>query len=303
MVLSLPEPALSGGDADEPGAESPRSSDLPRLPAVLARMRAENFPIAARILPDGIRGHLQALYGYFRIVDYAGDEAPGNRDALLDLLETDLKRAYQGAARIAALRALTPTVRDCAIPVEVLVKLIEANRQDQVVQRYRTFDELLDYCALSANPVGESVLHVFGRAEEDLLVLSDRICTALQILEHCQDLAEDQRAGRVYLPQQDIERFRCDEEQFTEPVAATRVRGLVKFEVDRAVRMLNAGTPLVARLSGTARVAVAGYVAGGRATAAALAASGHDPLRAEIRPSKARTFAEWLRVFAGGGSR
>lgn len=303
MVLSLPEPALSGGDSDDLGAESPRPGDVPRLPAVLARMRTENFPIASRMLPDGIRGHLQALYGYFRLVDYAGDEAPGNRDALLDLLETDLKRAYQGTARIGVLRALTPTVRDCAIPVDVLGKLIQANRQDQVVSRYRTFDELLDYCALSANPVGEAVLHVFGRAEEDLLVLSDRICTALQILEHCQDLAEDQRSGRIYLPQQDFQRFHCDEEQFADPVAATRVRGLVKFEVDRAVRMLNAGTPLVARLSGTARIAVAGYVAGGRATAAALAAAGHDPLRTEPRPSKTRTFAEWLRVFALGGGR
>ncbi|WP_228046653.1 squalene synthase HpnC [Saccharopolyspora montiporae] len=303
MVLSLPEPALSGGDSEDPGAGTPRSGDFPRIPAVLARMRSENFPVASRLLPDGVRRHLRSLYGYFRVVDYAGDEAPGNRDALLDLLDTDLKRAYQGTARIPVLRALTPTVRDCAIPREVLGKLIEANRQDQVVTRYQTFDELLDYCALSANPVGEAVLHVFGRAEHDLLVLSDRICTALQILEHCQDLAEDHRAGRVYLPMRDLKRFGCDEQQFLEQAAATRVRGLVKFEVDRALRMLDAGAPLVGRLSGTARIAVAGYVAGGRATAAALAAAGHDPLRAEIRPSRTRTAAEWLRGFAWGGRR
>ncbi|WP_443203874.1 squalene synthase HpnC [Saccharopolyspora sp. 5N708] len=269
---------------------------------MLARMRSENFPVASRMLPSGLRQHLQALYGFFRLVDYAGDEAPGNRGELLDFLAVDLKRAYQGTARIPMLRALTPTVAECAIPHEVLVKLIEANHQDQRVRRYPTFTELLDYCALSANPVGEAVLHVFGRAEPPLIALSDQICSALQILEHCQDIAEDFQQDRIYLPSEDLQRFGCPEAELVAARASTRLRGLVKYEVDRARRMLDAGAPLVGELAGTARIAVAGYVAGGRATAAALAAANHDPLRVDVRPGRRRTFVEWGRLYVLGGT-
>ncbi|MGW5647853.1 squalene synthase HpnC [Saccharopolyspora sp. NPDC003752] len=301
MVLSLPDGAVTGGDSEHADG-MPRSGDFPRSAAVLARMRSENFPVASRILPRGLRRHLHALYGFFRLVDYAGDEAPGNRAALLDFLEVDLKRAYHATARIPMLQALTPTVAECAIPYDVLVKLIDANRQDQRVRRYRTFTELLDYCALSANPVGEAVLHVFGRAEPVLITLSDRVCSALQVLEHCQDIAEDYLQDRVYLPTEDMRRFGCQEQDLLADGASTRLCGLIRYEVDRARRMLEAGAPLVGELSGMARVAVAGYVAGGRATAAAFAAAKHDPLRVDVRPGKWRTFAEWGRLYVLGGT-
>lgn len=302
MVLSLPDETLSGEDPEHQQG-SARSGELPRTAALLARMRSENFPVASRVLPGGVREHLHALYGYFRLVDYAGDEAPGNRDALLDFLEHDLARAYLGTARIATMQALHPTVTECAIPMSTLVKLIEANRRDQHVKRCADFGELLDHCALSANPVGESVLHVFGRAEEGLIALSDKICTALQVLEHMQDLAEDHRAGRIYVPAEDLARYGCEEQDLVAPRASTALRGLVRFEVSRARRMLRDGSVLVGALSGTARVAVAGYVAGGLATVAAFEAAGHDPLTAQVSPSKARTFAEWARLHARGGTR
>lgn len=302
MVLSLPDDALSGEDPEKLGG-SARSGDFPRSADVLARMRSENFPVAARVLPGGVRRHLHALYGYFRLVDYAGDEAPGNREALLNFLEHDLRRAYRGTARTPILRKLQSTVAECGIPFDVPVKLIEANRQDQRVRRYADFDELRDYCALSANPVGASVLHVFGRAEKGLVALSDWICTALQVLEHCQDIGEDYREGRIYLPEKDMARFGVVEEDLAAPRASTALRGLVKFEVDRARRMLRDGGVLVGELEGTARVAVAGYVAGGLATAAAFNAAGHDPLAAQVRPGKARTFLEWARLYVLGGTR
>ncbi|RRO18896.1 squalene synthase HpnC [Saccharopolyspora rhizosphaerae] len=302
MVLSLPGETLSGEDPEHPlGAE--RSGELPRSAAVLAQMRSENFPVASRVLPGGVRRHLHALYGYFRLVDYAGDEAPGNRDALLDFLEHDLERAYLGTARTTIMRELQPTVTECAIPMSTLAKLIEANRRDQHVKRYEDFDELMNYCALSANPVGESVLHVFGRAEEGLIALSDKVCSALQVLEHLQDLAEDHRSGRVYVPAEDLERYGCHESDLAAPRASTALRGLVRFEVARARRMLRDGSVLVGALSGTARLAVAGYVAGGLATVAAFEAAGHDPLAAQVNPSKARTFTEWVRLHARGGTR
>ncbi len=114
--------------------------------------------------------------------------------------------------------------------------------------RYETFDELLDYCRLSANPVGELVLGVFGAATPDRVDLSDRICTALQIVEHLQDITEDYARGRVYVPREDLVRFGCDDRDLTgEPTAARRA--LISFEAARARSLLSAGAPLARTLA------------------------------------------------------
>jgi squalene synthase HpnC len=188
----------------------------------------------------------------------------------------------------------------CAIPAQPFHDLIAANRQDQVVSRYPTFGDLEDYCRLSANPVGRIVLHVFGVATPEREALSDRVCTALQLAEHWQDVAEDLRAGRIYLPQEDMERFGCTEGDLAAPRATGRVRALMAFEERRARDLLDTGAPIVGTLHGAARLAVAGYVAGGRAALAVIAASGHDVLRATPRPGKARVAAEMVRAYATG---
>lgn len=278
------------------------SAQLPDAAAVLSRAAGENFPVAASVLPRDLRRHLMALYGYFRLVDYAGDEAPGSRETLLDLLEADLAHAYRGTPRVPLLRALAPTVRECGIPYEVLVRLIDANRQDQHVRRYQTYAQLVQYCELSANPVGEAVLHVFGCARPPLVELSDRVCTALQILEHCQDVVADLQQDRVYLPAADLAHFGCELVDLDQRPTPMRWRRLVRFQVVRAERLLEAGAPLVGRLPGLARLAVAGYVAGGRATAQAFAAAGYDPIAVHVSPNRVRTAAEWARTLLSGGT-
>lgn len=301
-MASPPGRARSGHRAGDSHPTVPAPGELPSAQAVLARAHFENFPVASRILPRGLRQHLLALYGFFRLVDYAGDEAPGDRESLLELLEHDLTRVYRGTPRVPLLRALAPTVRQCGIPRELLVRLIDANRRDQRVRRYDTYAELLDYCALSANPVGESVLYVFGCARAELIALSNQVCTALQLLEHWQDIGEDFQHDRVYLPLEDLRRFDCQEMDLAAGSAPPRLRRLVQFEIGRARRMLDDGAPLVGRLSGLARLTVAGYVAGGRATAAAFAGAGYDPLRTDVRPARSRTVAEWVRLCVSGGS-
>ncbi|WP_243788307.1 squalene synthase HpnC [Saccharopolyspora gloriosae] len=278
------------------------TAQLPDTAAVLARAGNENFPVAARVLPSGPRTHLMALYGYFRLVDYAGDEAPGNRDILLDHLEADLGHVYRGTPRIPLLRALAITVHECGLPKDVLTRLIDANRRDQHVHRYCTFAELVDYCALSANPVGESVLHIFGCASPELVALSDRICTALQILEHCQDVLEDHRQGRVYLPEADLHHYGCRLDELESGSAPGHWRAMLRFQVVRARRLLDSGAPLVGLLPLPARLAVAGYVAGGRATARALAAARFDPVSVDATPARTRIAVEWARLLLSGGS-
>jgi squalene synthase HpnC len=184
----------------------------------------------------------------------------------------------------------------CAIPVEPFRRLVAANRQDQTVTRYATFADLLAYCELSANPVGQIVLHVFGAATAERVRLSDKICSALQIIEHCQDVGEDYDRGRVYLPEDDLRRFGCDETDIKEMITPTRLRGVVALEATRAMRLLDEGTPLIAGLTGFAKIAVAGYVAGGRATVAALERGRYDVLGRRLRPDKPRTVREWLRI-------
>jgi squalene synthase HpnC len=261
---------------------------------------AENFPVALRVLPAAPRRHLLAIYGYARMVDDIGDEYTGDRLARLDEVEQELRGLYAGRpAGERVLRELAPTIEACGIPAEVLVRLIEANRVDQVVARYATFDQLADYCTLSANPVGELVLYVFGRHTAARVALSDRICTALQIVEHLQDIAEDHRAGRVYLPQEDLDRFGVTEADLAAPRANTALRNLVAYEAERAAAWLAAGEPLLGSLHGFARLAVGGYAAGGRAALAALARSGYDPLPGPPKASKAMVVGALLRTTFG----
>ena len=275
--------------------------------AVAAKASAENFPVALRVLPKRWRAHLTALYGFARLTDDIGDEPlPGmphdatqetitaTRLKLLDELQSDVARIYDDQAPepdLEAIKALKRTVKDCAVPAKPFYDLILANRQDQLVTRYDTYQELEDYCKLSANPVGEVVLYIMGAATPERIAASDSICTALQVIEHTQDVAEDLANGRIYLPRQDMDAYQVTEADLAEKTASKRVTDLIKFEADRARRLLDDGAPLVGTLPGAARLAIAGYVAGGRATLKAIEAGGYDVLRSTPRPGKADTLA------------
>jgi squalene synthase HpnC len=283
--------------------------------AVAAKASAENFPVALRVLPGRWRAHLTALYGFARLVDDIGDEPlPGlpagasaetvtaTRLKLLDDLQEDVARIYDATKEpeLQAIRALKKTVRDCGIPSQPFYDLIQANRQDQLVARYETYQDLADYCRLSANPVGQVVLYIVGAATPERIAASDRVCTALQVIEHTQDVAEDLANGRIYLPRQDMKAHDVTEADLAELSASRCVRKLIAFEVDRARQLLDDGAPLVGTLRHMARLAIAGYVAGGRATLKAIEAGRYDVLRATPRPGKADTLAMMARCYVKG---
>jgi squalene synthase HpnC len=282
--------------------------------AVAAKASAENFPVALRVLPGRWRAHLTALYGFARLVDDIGDEPlPGlptgasaetvtaTRLKLLDELQQDVARIYgQEEPELEAIRALKTTVRDCGIPRQPLDDLIQANRQDQLVTRYETYQDLADYCRLSANPVGQVVLYIVGAATPERIAASDRVCTALQVIEHTQDVAEDLANNRIYLPGQDMKAHGVTEADLAQPSAGENVRNLIRFEVDRARQALDEGAPLVGTLRKMARLAIAGYVAGGRATLKAIEKGGYDVLRATPRPGKADTLAMMASCYVKG---
>jgi squalene synthase HpnC len=270
----------------------------PTADAILARASTENFTVASMLLGRRLQAHLRAIYGFARLVDQIGDDAPGDRLALLDALEQDLERAFTGTPHNPLLRRLAATIRALDLPRAPFERLIEANRRDQRVARYGSYAELLAYCDLSANPVGELVLHVFGAATPERIHLSDRVCTALQLVEHWQDVGEDYRRGRIYLPADDMARFGVAPADLGAACASRQLRSLLEFEVDRAWQLLDEGAQLIGLLRGRARLAVAGYVGGGRATIDALAGSGFDVLAQTPRAGRIRRAARTLEALS-----
>lgn len=304
------QPAAGGGLDDRA---------QPAIETLSARSAGENFPVALRALPRRYQRHLMAVYRFARLVDDIGDEQPadaGGRLRVLDAVEQDLDRAFSSGAAptLPVIAGLVRTAAECAIPAQPFRMLIQANRQDQTVSRYASFDELLGYCRLSANPVGQAVLHVFAAVTPERVRLSDLVCTALQLAEHTQDVAEDFTRDRIYLPQQDMAAFGCTEADLADAVAAARgragrvpwtmpqqVRELIRFETERARKLLDEGAALTGTLRGWPRLAVAGYVGGGRATLAAIAAAGYDVFSATRRPGRAATATGLFRAFLTGG--
>ncbi|MEU9986525.1 squalene synthase HpnC [Streptomyces sp. NPDC007971] len=290
--------------------------DLER--ATLDKAASENFPVAPFFLPRAWRDDLMAVYGFARLVDDIGDGdlAPGGADArilgvsaaeagnrlvLLDAFEADLRRVFDGTPRHPLLRRLQPTVRRRSLTPEPFLGLIAANRQDQLVTRYETYDDLLAYCELSANPVGRLVLAVTGTATAERNRLSDSICTALQIVEHVQDVAEDLARDRIYLPAADMKRFHVQETDLAAETAGASVRALVAYEAQRARDLLNEGAPLVGSVHGRLKLLLAGFVAGGRAAVRAIAAAEYDVLPGPPRPGKVQLLREVGVILRGEG--
>jgi squalene synthase HpnC len=295
------------GQSTVKGTGTPRAGDPER--DTLDKAAGENFPVAPFFLPRAWRDDLMAVYGFARLVDDIGDGdlAPGGADArllgvssedaedrllLLDAFEADLNRVFSSEPRHPLLRRLQATVRRRSLTPEPFLGLIAANRQDQLVSRYETYDDLLAYCELSANPVGRLVLSVTGTSTPERIRLSDAICTALQIVEHLQDVTEDLGRDRIYLPAEDMKHFHVQEADLATPTAGASVRALVAYEAERARDLLNEGAPLVGSVHGRLKLLLAGFVAGGRAAVRAIAAAEYDVLPGPPKPGKVQLLRE-----------
>jgi squalene synthase HpnC len=258
--------------------------DAPELAAerIDARARGENFPVASLLAPRWARPHLRAIYGFARLVDNLGDEAAGDRGALLDELEREL----EGPPRTEIMRRLHATIAARSLPLEPFRRLIEANRIDQVRSRYETWDDVREYCTYSADPVGRLVLGVYGRLDEaELVAMSDSVCTGLQLVNFLQDPPRDLALGRVYLPQEDLRRFAVRDEELEGPLT-DRIARLLGFEATRARQMLLRGLPLADALGGRPGLSVALYARGGLAALEALERAGWDVFTRRPAPTR-----------------
>jgi squalene synthase HpnC len=252
----------------------------------LARRHYENFTVASWLLPRRLRRHFFHVYAYCRWADDLADETgrpdPAAADhshaapALLDWWEGELRACYRGEARHLVFVALGETIRQFDIPAEPFLDLLVAFRQDQRIRRYADFEQLLDYCRYSANPVGRLILYLGRCHTAERVALSDSICTGLQLANFCQDVARDLDRGRIYLPEADCLRFGCDEamlarRQFTEPLGR-----LLAAEVTRAEEFLRRGLPLVELVLPELRLDVALFAHGGLAILRAIRRQNYD---------------------------
>jgi squalene synthase HpnC len=268
-----------------PGRSVLESPEL-ALARIDARAGGENFPVASFLAPREARPHLRAVYGFARLVDTLGDEAEGDRDALLDALEQEL----DGPPTVPVMRRLHATIAACGLPREPFARLIEANRRDQRTTRYETWDDVREYCSYSAEPVGRIVLGIYGRADEpELVAASDDVCTGLQLVNFLQDPPRDLALGRVYLPQEDLRRHGVADGDLAGPWSE-RVAALLAFEAARARPLLERGIGLGASLGGRTGRSVALFARGGLAALDALERAHWDVFTTRPAPSRL-TFA------------
>jgi squalene synthase HpnC len=268
--------------------------------SLLDQSATENFTVAPVLVGRAAQAHLNAIYGFARLVDDLGDELRGDRLAALDWLADDLDRVYEGRPEHPLMQRLGASVHALDLPRDPFERLIEANRIDQRVTRYETFEDLVGYCHLSADPVGELVLHVFGAATPERVALSDKVCTALQLVEHWQDVGEDAARGRIYLPGETRRLFGVDDGDLRADGASYELRALMAYECERARKLLDDGATLVGTLRGRARIAVAGYVGGGRAALDTLRRAGYQVLPRGPKARRAPRVRATLTSYARG---
>lgn len=221
----------------------------------IARAHYENFPVASRLLPASVRQPVSVIYAFARAADDLADEgtAPGaERLAALDAYERRLDAAAAGSPDDdPVFIALADVIARRSLPVEPLHDLLRAFRSDVTTRRYADFDALLDYCRYSANPVGRLLLHLYDAATPDNLAQSDAICSALQLINFLQDIAQDyEENNRVYFPQDEMRRFGVTESDLAKRKNSPALRALVHTQILRASALLTQGTPLTRRLGG-----------------------------------------------------
>ncbi|MCI0707180.1 MAG: squalene synthase HpnC [Ignavibacteriae bacterium] len=214
----------------------------------LTRSHYENFPVASFFLPKDKRKHVAAIYAFARTADDYADEpgmTPAERIAAINDWEEQLLLSRTAPARHPVFVALSHTIERFEIPVELLRNLLHAFRSDVTIDRYETFNDVLQYCQYSANPVGRLVLLLFNYRSESLMRYSDSICTALQLANFWQDLSVDLLKNRVYLPQEDLRRFGYSEGELFAGAYTENFRRLMEFQVERTESLFRDGKPLL----------------------------------------------------------
>ncbi len=266
------------------------------LCAKLARGHYENFTVGSIFLPAALRKHVYNIYAYCRVCDDLGDETGDSHLSLrlLDWWRQELRDTYRGEPGHPVFKALKETIERFELPIEPFEDLISAFIQDQTIKRYQTYEQLLDYCARSANPVGRIFLMLMGYRDDARQVLSDSICTALQLANFWQDVAVDYGKGRIYIPLEDLERFGYNEAELRNHAVNASFVKLMAFEVARAREFFERGQPLHKMITGPGAADVELFSKGGLALLDSIERHNYDVFTRHITVSKSKKIALML---------
>ena len=280
--------------------QAPALAEAQRYCERLARSHYENFSVATFFLPKRLKQHFFNLYAYCRISDDLGDEVADKREALrlLDEWEGELNACYEGAPRHPVFVALRETVRELDVPKQPFADLLVAFRSDQRTSRYETFAHVLHYCRYSANPVGRLVLYLCGYRDAERQQLSDHTCTALQLANFWQDVHRDFLKGRIYLPLEDLRKYKVSEEDIAERRATPQFLEMMKFEVLRAREWFERGLPLAGMVDKELATDIELFTRGGQEILNAIERQGFDVLKQRPVISKPRKLSLVFRAGA-----
>jgi len=246
--------------------------------ADIARRHYENFPVASWLLPARMRPHVAAVYAFARAADDFADEPgrpPGERLLLLDQWEPKLQQVASGhPAENPVFRALGNTITTCPLPVQLLEDLLSAFRQDVTVHRYETWNDVLDYCRRSANPVGRLVLRIAGVDDADADRASDALCTALQLTNFWQDFGVDWNNGRLYIPREEFAKHGAVEADLASGRMTPGWKAALAGSVDVTRALFDAGRPVTSFVKGRLKYELRATWLGGRRVLDKVADSG-----------------------------
>jgi squalene synthase HpnC len=273
-------------------------ADARRYCTRLATTHYENFSVASLLLPRSLLPHFHAVYAYCRWADDLGDETGGGPRALtlLRWWREELLRCYEGEPRHPVMVALRETIRTFGIPSRPFLDLLFAFEQDQLVMRYRDYEQLLGYCRNSADPVGHLVLYLFEIFDAERARLADQICTGLQLANFWQDVARDYDIGRVYLPEEDRRRFGYGDDALQRRACTPAFVELMRFEVERTRDLFYRGYPLIERVPKHYRPEVELFIGGGLTLLSQIERQGFDVWSA--RP----VVTKWQKAALFGGA-
>lgn len=243
----------------------------------------ENFPVASILMPKRLRKPVAAIYHFARAADDIADEGDlpnEKRLQQLDLFRKELARiALNEQALTPLFQNLASTIQQHALPMQPFHDLLDAFSQDVVKKRYASFDELLEYCRRSANPVGTLLLHLYQEATPVNLAYSDAICTSLQLINFWQDVAKDYAIERIYLPQDELAQYGVTETHIAQGISNEAWQELMQFQIQRARAMMLQGAPLGSILTGRIGLEMRMIIAGGLRILTKLERAQYDVFR------------------------
>ncbi len=240
--------------------------DINQKALKLASNHYENFPVASFLLPKEIRKHVAIIYWFARTADDLADEGNFDDEVRLKNLnefENEFTSALNGKSSDEYFNLLAKTITGKKLTPEHFYDLLSAFKQDVIKKRYKDFSEVLDYCNRSANPVGRIILELNNIYDEQAVIYSDKICTALQLTNFYQDTKIDYEKGRIYYALDEMERFSVTENMFELNKNNQHISSLVKHNIERTQKLFDEGKPLLNFLSGKLRIEIKWTILGG----------------------------------------